>query len=37
MKDHIINEKEDYKYIGIRGFVYKLFEYEEGGGGLERY
>ena len=31
MKDHIIDENEDYKYIGLRGFGYKLFEEEEGG------
>ena len=40
MKDHIINKKEDYKYIGLRGFDYKLFEEEEGGGnrkGLDGY
>ena len=30
MKDHIIDEKEDYKDIGLRGFDYKLFEEEEG-------
>ena len=35
MKDHIIDEKEDYKSIGIRGFEYKLFEEEEGGGTIE--
>ena len=29
VKDNIIEEKEDYKYIGPRGFGYKLFEYEE--------
>ena len=32
VKDHIINEKEDYKDIGLRGFDYKLSEEEEGGG-----
>ena len=32
VKDDIINEKEDYKYIGQRGFDYKLFEEEKGGG-----
>ena len=40
MKDNIIDEKEDYKDIGLRGFDYKLFEEEEGGGsreGLEGY
>ena len=31
VKDHIIDEKEDYKYIGLRGFYYKLFEEEESG------
>ena len=31
VKDHIIDEKEDYKDIGLRGFDYKLFEEEEGG------
>ena len=39
VKDRIINEKEDYKYIGLRGFYCKLFEEEEGGGtreGLDR-
>ena len=25
VKDHIVDEKEDYKYIGLRGFDYKLF------------
>ena len=40
MKDHIIDEKEDYKDIGLRRFDYKLFEEEEGGGtreGLDGY
>ena len=32
MKDHIIDENEYYKDIGLRGFDYKLFEEEEGGG-----
>ena len=32
VKDDIINEKEDYKDIGKRGFDYKLFEEEKGGG-----
>ena len=32
VKDHIIDEKEDYKDIGLRGSDYKLFEEEEGGG-----
>ena len=30
--DHIIDEKEQYEAIGLRGFDYKLFEEEEGGG-----
>ena len=41
VKYHIIDEKEDYKYIGLCGFDYKLFEEEEGGGnkiyGLDGY
>ena len=40
MKDHIIDEKGDYKDIGLSGYDYKLFEEEEGGGTreeLERY
>ena len=32
VKDNIIDEKEGYKDIGLRGFDYKLFEEEEGGG-----
>ena len=32
VKDHIIDEKEDHKEIGLSGFDYKLFEEEEGGG-----
>ena len=35
VKDHIINENEDYKDIGLRGFDYKLFEEEEVGGTRE--
>ena len=31
MKDYIIDENEQYKAIGLRGFDYKLFEEEEGG------
>ena len=31
VKDHIINEKEDCKDIGLRGFDYKLSEEEESG------
>ena len=40
VKDHIIDEKEDYKDIGLRWFDYKSFEEEEGGGtreGLDGY
>ena len=32
MKDHIIDEKEQYEDIGLHRFGYKLFEEEEGGG-----
>ena len=35
MKDHVIDEKEDYKEIGLRGFDYSLFEEKEGGGEQE--
>ena len=35
MKESIIDEKEDYKDIGLCGFDYKLFEEEEGGGTRE--
>ena len=35
VKDHVIDEKEDYKEIGLRGFDYRLFEEKEGGGKLE--
>ena len=35
MKDHITDEKEDYKDIGIRWFDYKLFKEEKGGGNRE--
>ena len=35
MKDHIIEEKEDYKEIGLSGFDYSLFEEKKGGGELE--
>ena len=31
MKDHVIDEKEDCKEIGLHGIDYKLFEEEEGG------
>ena len=40
MKDHVSDEKEDCKEIGLCGFDYELFEEEEGGGtreGLDRY
>ena len=40
VKYNVIKEKEDNKAIGLRGFYYKLFEEEEGGGfreGLEGY
>ena len=36
VKYNIANEKEGYKAIGRRGFYYKLFEEEEGGGVQER-
>ena len=36
MKDHIIDEKEQYKGIGLHGFDYKLIEEEESGGTKER-
>ena len=32
VKNNIIKEQEYYKYIGLRGFDYKLFEEEDGGG-----
>ena len=35
MKGRIIDEKEDYKDIGLRGFDYKLFEEEDGRGTRE--
>ena len=31
VKDNTIDEKEQYKAIGLREFGYKLFEEEEGG------
>ena len=40
MTDHIIDEKDQYEAIGLRGFDYKLFDEEEGGGtreGLDGY
>ena len=35
VKDHIADEKEDYKDIGLRGFDYKLYGEEESGGNRE--
>ena len=35
MKDHVIEEKEDYKEIRLRGFDYSLFEEKKGGGKQE--
>ena len=35
VNNHIINEKEKYESIGIRGFYYTLFEEEKGGGTRE--
>ena len=35
VKDHMIDEKEDYKDIVLSGFDYKLIEEEEGGGTRE--
>ena len=35
VNDNIIDEKEKYEAIGLRGFDYKLFEEEEGGGTRE--
>ena len=40
VKDHVIDEKEDYKEIGLCGFDCSLFEEKEGGGkrdGLDGY
>ena len=40
MNNIVIDEKDQYKVIGLCGFYYKLFEEEEGGGdrgGLYRY
>ena len=31
VKDHLIDENEDYKEIGLRRFNYSLFEEEDGG------
>ena len=35
MKDHIINENDQYEAIGLSGFDYKSFEEEKGGGTRE--
>ena len=35
VKDHLIEEMEDYKEIGLRGFDYSLFEEKDGGGKRE--
>ena len=35
VNDHIIDEKKDYKDIGLHEFNYKLFEEDEGGGTRE--
>ena len=35
MKDHVIEEKEDYKEIRLRGFDYSLFGEKKGGGKQE--
>ena len=35
MKDHVIEEKEDYKEIRLHGFDYSLFEEKEGRGKRE--
>ena len=32
VKNNIVEEKEDYKTIELRGFYYKSFKEEEGGG-----
>ena len=32
VKDNIIEERDQYEDIGLRGFDYKLFDKEEGGG-----
>ena len=32
MEYNIVGEKEEYREIGLRGFDYKLFQEEEGGG-----
>ena len=35
IKDHVIEEKEYYKEIGVRGFDYSLFEEKKDGGERE--
>ena len=35
VRDHIMEEKDNCEAIGLRGFDYKLFEEEEGGGTRE--
>ena len=35
VKDHVIEEKEDYKEIGLHGLNYRLFEEKEGRGEQE--
>ena len=35
VNNHIIDENEQYKAIGLRGFDYKLFEAEDDGGTKE--
>ena len=32
VEDSVVGEKEEYREIGVRGFDYKLFQEEEGGG-----
>ena len=36
VKDHVIDEKEDYKEIRLCGFAYSFFGEKEGGGKRER-
>ena len=35
VKDHVLEDKGDYKDIGLRGFDYSLFEEKKGGGKRE--
>ena len=35
VKDHVIEKKENYKEIGLRGFDYSLFKEKKGGGERE--